>query len=155
MYRWGLNSAEHLAEAHPDLIEVCYRALELAYWNNLPDMGISDCGRDAHEQRKMVEAGVSWTMNSRHRFAWPLSDKGNRLRRFRTSVSHAVDFFIVIEGRAQWARELYIAQWNGAWKPAASELGIEIRSGGRWKRQDWPHVELYRKAYPAELDEIA
>ena len=89
------------------------------------------CGlRTEEEQRKLLAAGASKTMNSRH------------------LTGHAVDLAPMIDGEVRWDWPLYF-KLAAAMKEAAADLKVEIAWGGDWKNfRDGPHFELTRKAYP-------
>lgn len=141
------RSLGHLRECHPDLL---YRLAPAALLRSPLDFGIIDGGRTLQDQIELKAQGASWTLNSRHRFAWPLTDKGNLRRAFLWPVAHALDFAVFVRGRLVWDFALYERVYLEAWKPAAAELGIAIQWGGHWKRRDGPHIQLTRAAYPAQ-----
>ena len=87
--------------------------------------------RTKEQQREIVEAGASWTMDSRHR------------------TGHAVDFAIVAAGRVVNDIAAYERVWLACWRPAGLQDGINLGWGGYWKRRDGLHIELPRKEYPA------
>ena len=147
MWVFGSRSRDNLAECHPDLQALAARALLLSPL----DFGIIDGGRTLEEQQEMKAAGKSRTLKSRHRFAWPLTPAGNRSRKYKEPVSHALDFMVYVAGRASWEFPVYQAVWDKAWKPAAEQLGIAVTWGGSWSSfRDGPHIQLSWKHYPAE-----
>jgi peptidoglycan L-alanyl-D-glutamate endopeptidase CwlK len=86
--------------------------------------------RSAERQRRLVAAGASRTLNSRH-----LS-------------GHAVDLAAKVGGKVRWDWPLY-ARLAEAMKTAASELNLPLVWGGDWRSfRDGPHFELPREAYP-------
>ena len=90
---------------------------ELAIQYTTVDYGVT-CGlRTVEEQRELVEAGASQTMNSRH------------------IAGQAVDVVAYIGSRVSWELNLYdnIAD---AFKLAAQELGTGIRWGAAWHIDD-------------------
>lgn len=90
---------------------------ELAIQYTTVDYGVT-CGlRTVEEQRELVEAGASQTMNSRH------------------IPGQAVDVVAYIGPRISWELNLYdnIAD---AFKLAAQELGTGIRWGAAWHIDD-------------------
>lgn len=90
---------------------------ELAIQYTTVDYGVT-CGlRTVEEQRELVEAGASQTMNSRH------------------IAGQAVDVVAYIGPRISWELNLYdnIAD---AFKLAAQELGTGIRWGAAWHIDD-------------------
>jgi len=123
------------------------------------DFAVHDGKRTPEEQKRLVEAGASQTMKSRH------------------LTGHAVDLVPVINGKLRWEwPPIYtIAR---AMKQAAVELSIPIRWGGCWSRLntldepledrvadyvqtrralgkssflDGPHMELPIDSYPETL----
>jgi peptidoglycan L-alanyl-D-glutamate endopeptidase CwlK len=105
------KSKAELAGVHPDLVRVVKRALELT----TVDFAVHDGKRTVEEQRKLVLAGASQTMQSRH------------------LTGHAVDLVPVINGKLRWEwPPIYVIAL--AVKQAAVELSIPIRWGGCWSR---------------------
>lgn len=114
-----------LKGVHPDLVKVVMRAIELT----TVDFTVLEGLRSTERQRTLVDAGASWTLNSRH------------------ITGHAVDLGAWVDDQVDWSWPLYdkIAK---AMKTAADELKIKIVWGGSWKVKDGPHFELDRKVYP-------
>ena len=132
MYHFSARSEARMNGLHPDLVRVVRRALELS----AVDFAVIEGLRTKKTQAKLVKAGASWTMNSRH------------------LTGHAVDLAPWIGGAIRWDwppfRIIALAM-----KGAAKELGVPIVWGGDWKPKkpgdaepDGPHFELNRKAYP-------
>lgn len=134
----NLRRAERMAGVHPDLVAVLQLAARRAPWDLLVLEGL----RSVDRQKKMVAAGLSQTMNSRH---LPNAD----------GVGHAVDLAPILDldgdgqsDDASWHWEHY-NQLAPIVKAAAGELGIGIEWGGDWERfKDGPHWQLPRDAYP-------
>jgi len=125
-FRLGARSIERLEGVHPDLVKVVYRAIELTP----VDFTVLEGLRTAERQKKLVQAGASKTMNSRH------------------LTGHAVDLGAYVDGQIDWSWPLY-AQIAGAMKDAAMEYKVPIIWGGDWTSfRDGPHYELNRKFYP-------
>lgn len=112
-FKFGERSEQELAGVHADLVRVVRRALELS----AVDFAVHDGKRTEAEQRKLVAAGASQTMKSRH------------------LTGHAVDLVPYINGklRWEWPPIFTIAR---AVKQAAAEFGQPIRWGGCWCRLD-------------------
>ena len=90
---------------------------ELAIEYTTVDYGVT-CGlRTVEEQRELVDAGASQTMNSRH------------------ITGQAVDVVAYVGPRISWELNLYdnIAD---AFQVAAKELGVGIRWGAAWHIDD-------------------
>lgn len=119
------RSENALLGVHPDLVAVARRALEISPI----DFAVIEGLRTPERQRKLVEAGASWTMNSRH------------------LTGHAIDVAAWVGGTIRWDWPLYEALGK-AFKDAASQQDVPIVWGGDWKVRDGPHFELNRKAYP-------
>jgi hypothetical protein len=119
-------SLEKLSHVHPDLRRVTLRAAEIS---SRPFQVTEGC-RTRERQRKLVEAGVSRTLSSRH------------------LTGHAIDFVPLVDGIPCWNWPPFrdVAQ---AFSQAARELGVSIIWGGNWRTfRDGPHIELDRRKYP-------
>jgi peptidoglycan L-alanyl-D-glutamate endopeptidase CwlK len=117
-----------LVGVHPDLVKVVHRAAELGALFHVT------CGlRTEAEQFRLVAAGKSRTMKSRH------------------LTGHAVDFVVAEPGGGVSYDHGDMAQCAAIFKRAAAELEIAIEWGGDWKSfVDTPHIELDRKVYPPD-----
>lgn len=125
-FKFSARSLKNLQGVHPDLLNICHRALEISPFDFLITEGL----RTVERQQQLVAAGASRTMNSRH------------------ITGHAIDFAPIVEGGVRWDWPLFppIAT---SFKQAAAEFGVPIVWGGDWaKFRDGPHVELDRKSYP-------
>ena len=124
-YALGKRSLERLEGVHPDLLRVVKRAIEISR----VDFTVLEGLRTKERRRKLMEAGSSWTMSSRH------------------LTGHAVDLGAWVDNQIDWSWPLYdtIAV---AMKQASQELEIPIKWGGDWVVKDGPHFELDRKVYP-------
>lgn len=108
-FKLGKGSLKELAGVHPDLVAVVKRAIELT----VQDFSVHDGIRTLEEQKKLVAAGASQTLESRH------------------ITGHAVDLVPYINGKLRWEMSpLY--RIADAVRTAARELGITIRWGGAW-----------------------
>ena len=111
-FTFGEKSKAELVGVHPDLVRVVYRALELSP----VDFAVHDGIRTIEEQRKYVEAGVSWTMKGRH------------------LTGHAVDLVPYINGKLRWEWPP-IFKIAAAMKQAAAEFNQTLRWGAVWDRR--------------------
>lgn len=131
MFKLGKRSIDRLNGVHPDLVRVVERAIELS----VVDFTVLEGVRDPQRQKKLVEAGASQTMNSRH---IPGTD----------GFAKAVDLGAWVDGEVRWDWPLY-HKIAAAVKEAARQLGTPIVWGGDWRTfKDGPHFELSRKEYP-------
>ena len=131
MYTLGARSKSRLKGVHPDLVKVVERAINIT----TVDFTVLEGVRDPLRQKKLVEAGASQTMNSRH---IPGAD----------GFAKAVDLGAWVDDEVRWDWPLY-HKIAAAMLEAARELNVKIVWGGSWaKFRDGPHFELDRKAYP-------
>lgn len=120
------RSRKNLQGVHPDLVAV----VELAAERTPIAFEVIEGLRTAERQKKLVAAGASKTLNSRH------------------ITGHAVDLAPTIEGKIRWDWPLF-HQIAPAMKQAAQDKGVPIVWGGDWRTfKDGPHFELYRGVYP-------
>lgn len=113
---------------HPLLVQV---VRTLAEDSPIPFMVIEGL-RTAKRQKALVEAGASWTLDSRH------------------LTGHAVDLAPIAGGKPSWAWPLYY-QFAPHVKSAAKKNHAVIEWGGDWwRKKDGPHWELSRRIYPAQ-----
>ena len=137
------SSLEKLKGVHPDLARVVMKAAEVT---DLPFV-VSEGRRDLARQKKLLAAGATTLLKSRH------------------LTGHAVDLVPVIDGKPRWDWPLYL-KLAVTMRAAAQALNIPIRWGGTWdvinstkgafttamlnrKFPDGPHFELPRALYPA------
>ena len=122
------RSLKCLEGVHPDIAAVVRRADELGARMHIT------CGlRTVEEQTRLVAAGKSRTMKSRH------------------LTGHAVDFVVAEPGGGVSYDHDDMATCAAIFKQAAADLKIPIEWGGDWKRfVDTPHIELDRKVYKAD-----
>jgi peptidoglycan L-alanyl-D-glutamate endopeptidase CwlK len=126
MYKLGPRSIARLRGVHEDLVKVVERAIEIT----TVDFTVLEGLRDPLRQKKLVEAGASQTLNSRH------------------ITGHAVDLGAWIDEEVRWDWPLY-HKIAAAMKEAAKELDVAIVWGGDWRTfKDGPHFELDRRKYP-------
>ena len=115
-----------LSAIHPDLERIVRRAAQISP----VDFTVTEGQRSLERQKRLVAAGASRTLNSRH------------------LTGHAVDLAARVGGQIRWDWPLY-ARLAEVMKAAAAELGLPLVWGGDWKRfRDGPHFELPREAYP-------
>lgn len=120
------KSAIKLIGLHPDLVKVVNRAAELAPGAFVINEGL----RSVDRQKKLVKAGASTTMRSRH------------------LTGHAVDLAAKVGGKVRWDWPLY-SKLAAVMKQAAADVGVPIEWGGDWKTfKDGPHFQLPWKTYP-------
>lgn len=125
-YKLGPRSIARLKGVHEDLVKVVERAIQITH----VDFTVLEGLRDPMRQRKLVEAGASQTMNSRH------------------LTGHAVDLGAWVDEEVRWDWPLYY-KIADAMKAAAAELNVPITWGGDWRTfKDGPHFELDRRKYP-------
>ena len=125
-FHLGKRSLGRLKDVHPDLIQVVHRAIEIT----MIDFTVLEGMRTIARQKKLVKAGASRTMNSRH------------------LTGHAVDLAAYVDRRIAWDWPLY-HQIAIDVKKAAVYVGVPIEWGGDWKTfKDGPHWQLPWKEYP-------
>lgn len=114
-------SLKKLQGVHPDLVRVAKRAAE----DPASLRFVITCGlRTMSEQKRLVAAGASRTLKSRH------------------LTGHAFDFAVIVGGKIVWAFALYEQQAQ-VFKRAAAAEGVKIEWGGDWQGfRDGPHIQL-------------
>lgn len=125
----------HLKKVHPDLARVVRRAAK--DWDDKTKTFFITCSlRTVAEQKKMIAAGASRTMRSRH------------LPGAHNGLSHAIDFAIKINGKVKWDWPPY-ADLAKKIKAAAAAEKVPVEWGGDWKSfKDGPHFQLPWAKYP-------
>jgi peptidoglycan L-alanyl-D-glutamate endopeptidase CwlK len=125
----------HLKRVHPDLARVIRRAA--AMWPHKDQVFFITCStRTLEEQKKLIAAGASRTLRSRH-----LPGKTNKL-------SHAVDLAVRMGKTVRWDWPLY-AQMAKTILAAAKIEKVPVEWGGSWTSfRDGPHYQLPWKQYP-------
>lgn len=133
---WAFSAASEkkLSEAHPDLVKVARRALEISP----VDFGIVSASRTIEEQRQKVASGASKTLKSRH---------------LEKPYAMAVDFACYLDGKITWKTDPYYLQVTDAFVLASGELGLDITTGVSFgpifnDGLDAGHIELSKYAYP-------
>lgn len=140
MFVLGEKSLKELEGVHPKLVAVVKKAIEYS----AVDFGVHDGLRTLAEQKALVAAGASKTMNSMHRVQ-------------KDGFGHAVDLVPYINGKLRW-------EWEPIWKialavdSAATELGVPLIWGAVWDKPMTQYggsidalkqeVEAYKKRHP-------
>ena len=138
VFRFGKRSEQRLVGVHPDLVRVTRHALTIS----TVDITVLEGVRTKERQLKLVEAGASKTMNSRHIPRVPLLSSGV------TAYAHAVDLGAWLDGELRWDWPLY-HQIANAMKRAAQDEKVPLEWGGDWvDPRDGPHWQLPWKSYP-------
>ena len=114
-WKWSKTSKRRLETCDQRLQDL----INLALTKSPLDMGVASGHRTEAEQFKLVEDGLSETMDSKH----------------RSNPSLAVDVFAFVNNEASWTEEdlLVVAE---AVKESAIELDLPVRWGGAWRIYD-------------------
>ena len=124
-YRLSDLSLGQLVGVHPKLVAMVRQAIRLTE----QDFRVTDGIRTPAKQRRLVAAGTSWTLRSKH-LVQP------------DGFGHAVDLVPWVAGELNWS-------WQHCYKVAAAmslaayTQGVEIRWGGVW---DLPMSANWRSA---------
>ena len=102
-------SRKELTGVHESLVAVVVRAIEVT----VQEFQVHDGRRTLAEQKKLVSAGASQTLDSRH------------------ITGHAVDLVPLINDKLRWEWQP-IYRIADAVRTAAREIGVPIRWGGAW-----------------------
>jgi len=125
VFRFGQKSLSKLEGVHPDLVAVA----KLAIQKSAIDFGISEGVRSKSRQAKLVKAGASTTLNSKH------------IIQESTGFSHAIDIFTIVDGRACWELDTYCVAGE-AFLLACKELSAPVTWGACWHIKDISGCEL-------------
>ena len=112
-FKLSVRSLSKLSGVDPSLIAVVERAIELTK----VDFGVVFGMRTEEEQERLVAAGKSQTMKSKH------------------LVGRAVDLMAYVDGKGCWELNVYDDLCD-AMKVAAEELGVAIKWGAAWSEGD-------------------
>lgn len=136
--KYNASSLEKLKRVHPALVSVVMRAQELAKGTEFDGKIqplITEGPRTLERQKKLVAAGASKTLNSRH---IPGKD----------GYAKAVDFAFSVGGKLRWDWPPFTA-WSKIMKQASKDTKVPIEWGGDWKSfKDGPHYQLPHSKYP-------
>ncbi|MGY4827673.1 M15 family metallopeptidase [Sphaerotilaceae bacterium SBD11-9] len=108
-FKLGEASRKELAGVHPQLVKTVERAIVLT----VQDFSVHDGIRTLADQKRLVAAGASETLDSRH------------------ITGHAVDLVPFVNGKLRWEWPP-IYRIADAMRIAANELGTPLRWGGAW-----------------------
>jgi len=152
-FKLGDHSRQELKGVHPKLVAIVERAIRIT----AQDFAVHDGIRTLAEQQRLVAAGASQTLDSRH------------------ISGHAVDLVPYVNGKLRWewppiyrvadavriaARELDTPlRWGGAWDvdfTASSDTPEDLVTGYVARRRqhglrafvDGPHFELPKALFP-------
>lgn len=117
-FKFSDRSLNVLETVDPRLRECAHMALLYSE----VDFGCVSGLRTKEEQQRLVLAGASKTMHSKH------------------LTGHAVDIMAWLDGRPCWEPAIYMLI-NPAWEKAADELGFKLTWGGTWG-WDFGHYEI-------------
>jgi len=112
-FKLSNRSLEKLEGVNENLVQVVKRAIELTK----VDFGVVYGLRTVEEQKKLVEAGKSQTMKSKH------------------LEGRAVDLMAYVDGKGCWELNVYDDLCD-AMKAAAKELSVPIKWGAAWSEGD-------------------
>ena len=112
-FKLSQRSIDKMEGVEADLVAVTKRAIELTKI----DFGVIYGMRTIQEQEKLVAAGKSQTMKSKH------------------LVGRAVDLMAYVDGKGCWELNVYDDLCD-AMKEAAKELSVAIKWGAAWSEGD-------------------
>jgi len=125
-FKLSKRSFKRLEGVHDDLAAVVAEAIN----RTTVDFTVLEGRRTLARQKKLVAAGASKTMNSRH------------------LTGHAVDLGAYVGGRVAWDWPLYY-EIADAMKESAKALDVPIEWGGDWTSfKDGPHFQLPWSTHP-------
>ena len=112
------RSLDRLEGVHDDMVRVVKKAIDLTKI----DFGVTYGVRTVEEQEKLVAAGRSQTMKSKH-------------LKQEDGYCHAVDLMAYVDGEACWELNVYDDICD-AMKEAAKAQNIAIKWGAAWSEGD-------------------
>jgi peptidoglycan L-alanyl-D-glutamate endopeptidase CwlK len=116
---------------HPDLKKIVLRCAK----DSKIEFIVTEGKRTLERQKKLLAAGASRTLKSRH---LPSAD----------GKSRACDLAVMVGGKVRWDWPLY-ANLSRDMKAAAAAVGVPVEWGGDWKSlRDGPHYQLPWAKYP-------
>lgn len=129
----GKGSKRNLEGVHPLLVQIVNRAIQ----QTAIDFSVVDGIRTLSEQRRLVDIGKSWTMNSYH--------IPRRVKGVREEVGMAVDIYPWVDGKSSHSEEYYKEIAKVMFR-ASQELKARLEWGGLWDMsyKDMPHWQLKR-----------
>lgn len=129
-YKYSKESLKKLDSADLKLKELFIEAIKTCPI----DITIAEAYRSKERQYELY-------MSKEKTGKW-LTDKDGYIKKSKHQLRMAVDFVPCIKGKADWEYEEGFRIIGRHLEAVATRLNIEIRWGGRWKKQDLPHVEL-------------
>jgi peptidoglycan L-alanyl-D-glutamate endopeptidase CwlK len=126
-YQFGVRSLNKLRGVHPNLVA----CVTLALYRYTPlDFAVIDGVRTIEQQKHLVAAGRSWTLNSKH-LVQP------------DGYAHAVDLAPWVKGGIPWDNWPAFESVADSMFQAAKDLKISLTWGGNWPtKRDGPHFEM-------------
>jgi peptidoglycan L-alanyl-D-glutamate endopeptidase CwlK len=117
-FKLSQRSFQKLVDVHPDMVAVVKHAITVTKI----DFGVTFGVRTVEEQEKLVAAGRSQTMKSKHL----KQDDG---------YSHAVDLMAYVDGSACWELNVYDDICD-AMAEGAYEQAVSVKWGAAWSEGD-------------------
>jgi len=125
MYYFSKNSKAKIAELHPLLQRILYRAIEDSPF----DFGVHQGHRSIEDQKKAYDKGLS-KIDGIH-------------RRGYHNYKPALAFDYHVAGPDIWDKEKLKAVADHIKKIGKEEFNVELTWGGEWKHlHDWDHIQL-------------
>ena len=118
-FKLSQRSFQKLVDVHPDMVAVVKHAITVTKI----DFGVTYGVRTVEEQEKLVAAGRSQTMKSKH------------LIQEDTGFSHAVDLMAYVNGSPCWELNVYDDICD-AMAEGAYEHAVSVKWGAAWSEGD-------------------